>query len=151
MRKVRTQLLATAAVMALGSAAYAADMGVPMKAPPPAPIPYTNWQGFYVGGAIGAVAGGAGVLAGLGVFGLGVLGGLVLGSLIGLIAGAVTSHPVVHVCPNWASLPTVEDRTESLLAAIYESYADLDPQHSRRYAALARAIHATWWPAPPPV
>src|SRR5947207_12762590 len=53
MRKVRTQLLATAAVMALGSAAYAADMGVPMKAPPPAPIPYTNWQGFYVGGLIG--------------------------------------------------------------------------------------------------
>jgi len=47
-------LLATAAVVALSSAAYAADMGPPLKAPPPAPIPYTNWQGFYVGGAIGA-------------------------------------------------------------------------------------------------
>jgi outer membrane immunogenic protein len=54
MKKVRTHLLATAAVVALGSAAYAADMGVPMKAPPPAPIPYTGWQGFYIGGSIGA-------------------------------------------------------------------------------------------------
>src|SRR5207248_9173303 len=98
-----------------------------------------------------AVATGLGVLPGLGLLGLGVLGGLVLGALIGLIVGAVTRHPVVHVCPNWASLPTVEDRTESLLAAIYESYADLDPQHTRRYSPLARAIHATWWPAPPPV
>jgi outer membrane immunogenic protein len=53
MKKVRTQLLATAAVMTLSGAAYAADMGVPMKAPPPAPIPYTNWQGFYVGGLVG--------------------------------------------------------------------------------------------------
>jgi len=54
MKKLRTQLLATAAVVALSGAAYAADMGVPMKAPPPAPIPYTGWQGFYIGGAIGA-------------------------------------------------------------------------------------------------
>jgi outer membrane immunogenic protein len=53
MKKVRTQLLATAAVITLSGAAYAADMGVPMKAPPPAPIPYTNWQGFYVGGLVG--------------------------------------------------------------------------------------------------
>jgi outer membrane immunogenic protein len=30
-------------------------MGLPMKAPPaPAPIPYTAWQGFYLGGSIGA-------------------------------------------------------------------------------------------------
>jgi outer membrane immunogenic protein len=54
MKKVRTHLLATAAVVALGGSAFAADMGVPMKAPPPAPIPYTGWQGFYIGGAIGA-------------------------------------------------------------------------------------------------
>ncbi len=54
MKKLRTQLLATAGIVALSGAAYAADMGVPMKAPPPAPIPYTNWQSFYVGGAIGA-------------------------------------------------------------------------------------------------
>ena len=54
MKKVRTHLLATAAVVALSGSAFAADMGVPMKAPPPAPIPYTGWQGFYLGGAIGA-------------------------------------------------------------------------------------------------
>jgi hypothetical protein len=103
-----------------------------------------------LGAGLGAVGGGAGALVGLGLLGLGLLGGLVLGSLIGLIAGAATRHPEVHVCPNWASLPTVEDRTESLLAAIYETYTDLNPQRSRRHAALARAIHARWWPAPPP-
>lgn len=54
MTRIRTQLLTTAAVLTLSGAAYAADMGVPMKAPPPAPIPLTNWQGFYVGGLIGA-------------------------------------------------------------------------------------------------
>jgi outer membrane immunogenic protein len=56
MKNVRRQLLASAAgVLALGGSALAADMGLPMKAPPaPAPIPYTNWQGFYVGGLVGA-------------------------------------------------------------------------------------------------
>ena len=54
MKKIRTRLLATAAVAALSGSAFAADMGVPLKAPPPAPIPYTGWQGFYLGGAIGA-------------------------------------------------------------------------------------------------
>jgi len=54
MKKVRTHLLATAAVVVLGGSAFAADMGPPLKAPPPAPIPYTGWQGFYLGGAIGA-------------------------------------------------------------------------------------------------
>lgn len=55
MKNLRTYLLTTAAVAALSGSAFAADMGVPMKAPPaPAPIPYTNWQGFYLGGAIGA-------------------------------------------------------------------------------------------------
>lgn len=107
--------------------------------------------GIGLGAGLGAVFGGAGLLTGLGLLGLGALIGLGVGSLIGLIVGAVTRHPEVHVCPNWASLPTVEDRTESLLAAIYESYADLDAQRSRQYAALARAIHATWWTAPPPV
>jgi outer membrane immunogenic protein len=48
-------LLATAAIAALGGSAYAADMGLPVKAPPPpAPIPYTSWQGFYIGGLVGA-------------------------------------------------------------------------------------------------
>src|ERR1700732_11308 len=54
MKNIRTQLLATAAVITLGGSAFAADMGVPMKAPPPAPIPYTSWQGFYIGGNVGA-------------------------------------------------------------------------------------------------
>ena len=54
MKKVRVHLLTTAAVVALSGSAFAADMGPPLKAPPPAPIPYTGWQGFYLGGAIGA-------------------------------------------------------------------------------------------------
>ena len=54
MKKVRTHLLATAAVAALSGSAFAADMAPALKAPPPAPIPYTGWQGFYLGGAIGA-------------------------------------------------------------------------------------------------
>jgi outer membrane immunogenic protein len=54
MKKVRTHLLTTAALIALSGSAFAADMGLPMKAPVPAPIPYTGWQGWYIGGAIGA-------------------------------------------------------------------------------------------------
>jgi outer membrane immunogenic protein len=55
MKNLRTYLLTTAAVAALSGSAFAADMGLPMKAPPaPAPIPYTGWQGWYLGGAIGA-------------------------------------------------------------------------------------------------
>lgn len=55
MKKVRTHLLTTAAVVALSGSAFAADMGLPMKAAPaPAPIPYAQWQGFYIGGNIGA-------------------------------------------------------------------------------------------------
>jgi opacity protein-like surface antigen len=55
MGKIRTSLLATAAVLALSSSVYAADMGVPRKAPPPAPppAPIWNWTGFYVGGNLG--------------------------------------------------------------------------------------------------
>jgi outer membrane immunogenic protein len=55
MTKIRTHLLATAAVVALSSAAYAADMGMPLKAPPPPAPPPFSWTGFYVG-----IAGGAG-------------------------------------------------------------------------------------------
>jgi len=55
MKKVRTQLLATAAVVALGGNAFAADMAVHKALPPPPlPIPYVNWQGFYIGGLVGA-------------------------------------------------------------------------------------------------
>jgi outer membrane immunogenic protein len=55
MDKIRTSLLATAAVVALSTSVYAADMGVPRKAPPPAPppAPIWSWTGFYVGGHFG--------------------------------------------------------------------------------------------------
>jgi hypothetical protein len=107
--------------------------------------------GAGIGAAIGAAVSGVGALASFGLFGAIALGGLALGVLVGLIVGAAMRRPEVHVCPNWASLPSVEDRTESLLAAIYESYADLDVRRSRQYAALARELHTTFWPAPPPV
>jgi opacity protein-like surface antigen len=48
MGKIRTHLLATAALVALSSAAYAADMGMPLKAPPPPPV-VQDWSGVYVG------------------------------------------------------------------------------------------------------
>ena len=54
MKKVRTHLLTTAAAVAISGSAFAADMGLPMKAPAPAPIPYASWQGFYIGGLVGA-------------------------------------------------------------------------------------------------
>jgi outer membrane immunogenic protein len=58
MKKLRTQLFATTAMLALSSVAYAADMAVkmPVKAPPPAPAPVTNWTGFYVGAQIGGAS-----------------------------------------------------------------------------------------------
>jgi hypothetical protein len=114
--------------------------------------------GAKIGGGLGAAIGrgagagpaaGGSALLGLGIFGLSALGGLALGALIGLVVGALTRRPQVRVCPDWASLPTLEDRTESLLAAIYETYGNVDGARSRRYAALARALHAHWWPAPP--
>jgi outer membrane immunogenic protein len=50
---MRKSLFAIAASLAmLGSPALAADMGLPLKAPPLPPIP--NWAGFYVGGQVGA-------------------------------------------------------------------------------------------------
>lgn len=94
-----------------------------------------------LGAGLGAIAGGASVLLGLGLLGLGVLAGAAIGALVGLIVGALTPRTVVRVCPDWASLPTMEDRTESLLAAIYETHADVAPALARRYAALARALH----------
>src|SRR5437868_2935473 len=50
MHKIWTQLLATAALVALSGAAYAADMGIPRKAQPMvAPPPVQDWSGIYVG------------------------------------------------------------------------------------------------------
>jgi outer membrane immunogenic protein len=54
MKKVRTHLLATAAVLGFGGTGYAADMGIPMKAPAPPPLPVTTWAGWYIGGHLGA-------------------------------------------------------------------------------------------------
>jgi outer membrane immunogenic protein len=54
MKKLRTQLLATVAVLGLSGAAHAADLGHPVKAPAPVPIPYATWQGFYITGLVGA-------------------------------------------------------------------------------------------------
>ncbi len=49
---MRKLLLATAALTALGSSAFAADM--PLKAPPaPPPAPIFSWTGFYIGGELG--------------------------------------------------------------------------------------------------
>src|SRR5437588_8027048 len=52
--KRRGFLLATTSGLAATiGGAQAADMGVPAKAPPPQPIPYADWTGFYIGGNIG--------------------------------------------------------------------------------------------------
>jgi outer membrane immunogenic protein len=53
---MRGWLLVTAAVMATAGVApaSAADLGMPMKAPPiAAPVPVYNWTGFYIGGNVG--------------------------------------------------------------------------------------------------
>ncbi len=48
---MRKLFLATAALTALWSSAFAADM--PLKAPPPPPAPPFSWTGFYIGGELG--------------------------------------------------------------------------------------------------
>ena len=106
-----------------------------------------------IGAGIGAgvgLAGGiaAGLLLGLGA-GLAVgLAGLAAGALIGLIAGANVPDRV-HVCPTWAS-QNADRRAESLLAAIYETYAGLSPDQSQKHAALARALHVRFIGTPEP-
>ena len=54
-------VLAVVLSVGAGSAALAADLPPPMAAPPrapatyiPAPVPYYNWSGFYIGGNLGA-------------------------------------------------------------------------------------------------
>jgi hypothetical protein len=110
--------------------------------------------GAAIGGGLGLIGGLAAGLAtaslgiGLGV-GLGLLG---LGLLVGLIVGAATStSDAVHVCPTWGSQANADDRTESLLAAIYETYAGLTVQQSQNHAALARALHQRYIGAPEPI
>jgi hypothetical protein len=112
--------------------------------------------GAAVGGAIGAVAGGIlGALFGGvgGGIGGGLLGGLVLagiGALIGLgIGAAASSDAAIHLCPAWATQAAENDRIESILAVAYEVYGNLSEADSRRYAALARAVHDRH-PAPAP-
>jgi outer membrane immunogenic protein len=59
MTKISSCLIALAAVAAMSAPAAAADMRMPMKAPPPIAAPIFNWTGFYIGGFVGgAVADG---------------------------------------------------------------------------------------------
>ncbi len=53
-------VLAVVLSVGAGSAALAADLPPPMAPPPrapatyvPAPVPYYNWSGFYIGGNVG--------------------------------------------------------------------------------------------------
>jgi hypothetical protein len=106
-----------------------------------------------LGGAVGMLVtgGAAAVLPALGVLALGALAGMALGAIIGAIVGAVHHRPVIRLCPSWSELPGLEDRTEALLAAAYETHGGLDAAQAARHAAFARAVEAHWWPAPPPV
>ncbi len=49
MNKISTLLCAAAAVAAISAPAVAADMRMPVKAPPPVVAPIYNWTGFYIG------------------------------------------------------------------------------------------------------
>jgi uncharacterized protein DUF4157 len=75
-----------------------------------------------------------------------VIGGLLTG--LGAAIGAAATHGRVHICPNWTTLD-ITARAESLLAAVYEGYEELDAEQSRKYAGLARALHETRYGEPP--
>jgi hypothetical protein len=75
-----------------------------------------------------------------------VIGGLLTG--LGAAIGAAATHGRVHICPNWTTLD-ITARAESLLAAVYEGYEELDAEQSRKYAGLARALHQTRYGEPP--
>jgi outer membrane immunogenic protein len=49
MKKISTALCALAAVAAVSSPSFAADMRLPTKAPPMPPPPIFTWTGFYIG------------------------------------------------------------------------------------------------------
>jgi outer membrane immunogenic protein len=52
--KTKTKLLAgVAMVVAMAAPAVAADMRMPVKAPPPVAVAVYNWTGFYIGGHAG--------------------------------------------------------------------------------------------------
>jgi outer membrane immunogenic protein len=55
MRRLVLGLLAASSALAMASAASAADLRMPTKAPPP--MPMFNWSGFYVGAHIGGTWG----------------------------------------------------------------------------------------------
>ncbi len=55
LKRFSSALLAATAIGVVATGASAADMGMPVKAPPVAPpVPMWNWTGFYVGGVFGA-------------------------------------------------------------------------------------------------
>lgn len=74
-------LLATAALVALGAPAVAADLAARpyTKAPAYVPAPIYNWTGFYIGGHIGGAFGGSN--------GVGALGGNSDGKFLGGVQG----------------------------------------------------------------
>jgi outer membrane immunogenic protein len=55
-KMIKQLALAGLAAISLSSAAFAADMRMPMKAAP-APIAIFNWTGFYIGGFVGGAVG----------------------------------------------------------------------------------------------
>lgn len=56
MNKISTLLTAVATVAVLSAPAVAADMRMPVKAPPPIAAVF-NWTGFYIGGFVGGAVG----------------------------------------------------------------------------------------------
>jgi outer membrane immunogenic protein len=49
MKKLWLSTYSVIALVATSSAGFAADLGMPVKAPPPMLAPVANWNGFYIG------------------------------------------------------------------------------------------------------
>ena len=65
----------------------------------------------------------------------------------------VTGHLKEYQRLGDAAIKIIGDYTPEVeRLSIDEAFADgdVDAAHARRYAALARALHANWWRAPPP-
>jgi hypothetical protein len=55
MTKTWLSTVAAVALLAASSAAFAADLGIPAKAPPMVMPIYYNWTGFYIGANLGGL------------------------------------------------------------------------------------------------